>query len=225
MKALAPEELLGPLNDIEMKYAPKTLYVEGDISLLKKSPRIAVIGTRHPSELGKKRTAKLTKALVQNSCIIISGLAEGVDTIAHLTAIESGGRTIAVLGTPLDRFFPAKNKMLQHTIMEKHLAVSQFPSNYPIQPKNFPMRNRIMALIADASVIIEASDKSGTLSQGWETLRLGRALYIMKSVCEDNSLNWPRKMIDYGAIPLFDTESLIYDLPLVRDDVTLNVAI
>jgi DNA processing protein len=217
MKALTPEELLGPLNDIEIKYAPKTLYVEGDTSLLKTSPRVAVIGTRRPSEKGKARAVRLTRLLVQNGSIVVSGLAEGIDSIAHRTAIENGGKTIAVLGTALDQVYPAKNRGLQQEIMQKHLAITQFPSGWPIQRKNFPIRNRTMALVVNASIIIEAGDGSGTLHQGWEMLRLGKALYILKSVCEDPSLSWPRKMIDYGAILLSDSETLLADLPSSHD--------
>jgi len=225
MKALTPEELLGPLNDVEIKYAPRILYIEGDTSLLKTSPRVAVIGTRRPSVKGRMRAVRLTRLLVQNDSIIVSGIAEGIDTIAHRTAIEYSGRTIAVLGTALDQVYPAKNRSLQQEIMQKHLAITQFPSGWHIQRKNFPMRNRTMALIVDASIIIEAGEGSGTLSQGWEMLRLGKALYILKSVCEDLSLSWPRKMIDYGAIPLSDPEILLNDLPSSHDQDMFNVAL
>jgi DNA processing protein len=223
MIALSPEELLGPLNDVEIKYAPKMLYVEGDASLLKVSPRVAVIGTRHPTELGKRRAARLSRLLIKNSSIIVSGLAEGIDTIAHCTAMENGGRTIAVLGTNLDQVYPKKNAKLQHEIMDRHLAISQFPPGWPIQRMNFPMRNRTMALIVDASIIVEAGNGSGTLSQGWEMLRLGKALYILKSICDDPSLSWPRKMLDYGAILLTEPETLIADLPTPDDQNMLHV--
>jgi DNA processing protein len=213
MKEATPEELLGPLNDVEVNYAPKMLFYAGDKSLLRSSPRVAVIGTRHPTDQGKARAAKLAKLLVQSSYTVVSGLAEGIDSVAHRKAIENNGRTIAVLGTPLDQVFPARNRALQQEIMKNHLAISQFPSGWPIQRKNFPMRNRTMALIVDASVIIEAGEGSGTLSQGWEMLRLGKALYILKSILEDRSLSWAKKMLDYGAIPLSNPESFISDLP------------
>jgi len=214
MKIYTPEELLGPLNDIEAKNAPKELFVAGDVSLLKGPPRVAVIGTRRPTKMGASRAARLTRALVESGAIVVSGLAEGIDTIAHRTAIEKGGRTIAVLGTPLDRVYPKKNYDLQQEIMQNHLAISQFPTRYPIQPKNFPMRNRIMALISHASVIVEAGEGSGTHSQGWETLRLGKPLLILQSVVNNRSLNWPRKMIEYGAIPLAEPDMLLENLPI-----------
>ena len=109
------------------------------------------------------------------------------------------GRTIAVLGTPLDQVYPKKNAALQHRIMKEHLVISQYPPGYPVQPKNFPLRNRTMALLSDATVIIEASDTSGSLHQGWEALRLGRHLFIAKAVVDDPDLTWPAKMMHYGA--------------------------
>jgi len=83
--------------------------------------------------------------------------------------------------------------------MREQLVVSQFPSGQRVQPKNFPMRNRTMALLSDATVIIEAGEKSGTLHQGWEALRLGRLLFLLESVVENASLSWPSEMIRYGA--------------------------
>ena len=83
--------------------------------------------------------------------------------------------------------------------MREELVISQFPSGSPVQPKNFPIRNRTMALISDATVIVEAGEKSGTLHQGWEALRLGRLLLLMESVATNSELSWPAEMIRYGA--------------------------
>jgi len=187
------------LSEIEKKHAPEKLFMEGDSSLLTDGRRVSVVGSRRLSDDGFKRTEIITKALVERNITVVSGLAEGVDTAAHNAAINFGGRTIAVLGTPLDKAYPAKNKDLLELIKEKHLAISQFPENYPSQKKNFPMRNRTMALISDATIIIEASEKSGTRHQGWEALRLGRLVLLMQNVAEDSSLTWPKEMIRYGA--------------------------
>lgn len=119
---------------------------------------------------------------MKRQAVVVSGLAEGIDTAAHRAAIDAGGKTIAVLGTPLDKSYPRSNAELQRTLMEEHAVLSQFPVGYPTQPKNFPMRNATMALIVCASVIVEAGESSGALSQGSETLRLGRMLFIMESV-------------------------------------------
>jgi DNA processing protein len=199
IREYTPEQLLGALNEVERKNAPQTLYTAGDIALLRNGPRVSVVGSRKASEEGVRRARALTKALVSRHAVVVSGLAEGIDTVAHETAIELGGKTAAVLGTPLDEVFPAKNRKLQEQIMADYLAVSQFASGYPTEKGNFPMRNRTMALLSDATVIVEAGEKSGTLHQGWEALRLGRLLFLMESVATNPALTWPAEMIRFGA--------------------------
>src|SRR5712691_6096633 len=196
---LTPEELLGPLNDVEKKYAPARLHVAGEPRWPLPRPRVAIVGSRMASLEGLETAAGIAKALAKKGVIVVSGLADGIDTAAHTGAIENGGRTIAVLGTPLDRAYPAKNYRLQETIMRDHWAISQFPTGYPTRPKDFVLRNRSVALISNASVIVEAGDSSGSLAQGWEALRLGRPLYLWKSIMENRSLVWPKEMMKYGA--------------------------
>jgi DNA processing protein len=210
------EELIGPLNDIEKKYAPKELHVTGRLSIPLPSPRVAVIGSRKASPEGLKAAGDISGTLARHNVTVVSGLAEGIDTSAHTAAIEEGGCTIAVLGTPLDRVYPRKNLQLQETIMRQHLLISQFPSGYPIQPKNFVLRNRTMALISDASIIVEAGDNSGSLHQGWEVLRLGRPLFIWTTIIRDSSLKWPAKMLTYGATELTDPKEVLEVLPSGR---------
>lgn len=187
------------LNHIERKNAPETLYCEGDISLLTSGVRVSIVGSRKASEFGIRRATIITKELVKAGVIVVSGLAEGIDTVAHTTAIREGGRTIAVLGTPLDKTFPAKNKDLLTEIKRNHLAISQFKEGFSTGRASFPQRNRTMALISDATIIVEASDKSGTRHQGWEALRLGRTVYIMQNVIDDPSVTWTEEMLQYGA--------------------------
>jgi DNA processing protein len=196
---MTSEELLGSLNEVERKNAPARLFVAGDVNLVRRGPRVSVVGSRKASEDALRRTHSLVRALVEHGMVVVSGLAEGVDTAAHQTALARGGRTIAVLGTPLDQFYPARNRALQERLMREELVISQFPSGATVQPKNFPIRNRTMALLCDATVIVDATEKSGTLHQGWEALRLGRLLLLMESVAADAELSWPKEMIRYGA--------------------------
>jgi DNA processing protein len=192
-----PEHLLGrPLVGPEAKYAAMRLYVVGRIPIPLPAPRIAVVGTRKPSSEGIELTKRLVEELVKEKVIVVSGLARGIDTVAHTTAIERGGRTIAVLGTPLNVFYPPENKALQLHIMREHMVISQFPLGSPVSKRNFPMRNRTMALISDATVIIEAGEQSGTIYQGWECLRLGRPFLIHASL---KDLTWVRRMTEHGA--------------------------
>ena len=213
INSYSPEELLGPLNDVEKKYAPKKLYAVGDMPVPLPGPRSAIIGSREASQEGLRATGNIARTLVRNGVVVVSGLARGIDTSAHKAAIEEGGQTIAVLGTPLDQVYPKENYQLQDVIMRHHLAVSQFPVGHPTQPKNFVIRNRTMALISDASIIVEAGNSSGSLHQGWEALRLGRPLFIWKSIMSDASLDWPEKMIEYGAMELAEPEEVLDFLP------------
>jgi DNA processing protein len=187
------------LTEIEKKNSPKELFFKGDFSLLEYGRRVSVVGSRNVSDMGIKRTRFISNFLVDSQITVVSGLAEGVDTTAHNSAIERGGKTIAVIGTPLGQYFPVKNKKLQDQIAEEYLLISQFPENYSVTPKNFPIRNRTMALISDATIIIEASEKSGTKHQGWEALRLGRELFIMENVIKENNISWAKEMLNYGA--------------------------
>lgn len=210
---VSPEDVLGPLNDLERLNAPKQLFLAGNAELLRRRPKVSIVGSRKATPEGLRRAAKLARILAENGVVVVSGLAEGIDTAAHRAAMDAGGSTIAVIGTPLNKVYPPQNADLQREIAERHLVVSQFPIGYPTYPGCFPMRNRTMALIVDASVIVEAGDTSGSLSQGWEALRLARALFFMKSVEESKTLAWPKKMIGYGAQVLDDPEELLDALP------------
>ena len=213
ISTLTPAELLGPLNDVERRYAPSRLYVAGDYTLPLPRPRVAIVGSRKPSQEGLRTTSAIAKTLVKSGATVVSGLAAGIDAEAHWTTIKEGGHTVAVLGTPLDRVYPAQNAQLQETIMREHCAVSQFELGQPIQGKNFVIRNRTMALISDSSIIIEGTEDSGSRHHGWEALRLGRPVYLWHSLLKDRSLKWPKKLLDYGAIELTEPNAVLENLP------------
>jgi DNA processing protein len=196
---LTPDDLLGPLNDVEAKFAPKRLFAVGDTGMLRRAARVSIVGARKATEDGLRRARKLARLLSGRGVVVVSGLAEGIDTAAHTATVGVGGRTAAVLGTPLDKSYPRQNADLQRRLMAEQLVLSQFPIGTPVHRGNFPTRNRVMALISDATVIIEAGETSGSLSQGWEALRLGRPLFIAQSIVESPSLSWPAKMLGYGA--------------------------
>lgn len=212
------QDMLGPLNRVEEKHAPEVLYLEGDEDLLQNGVRVCIIGTRKPSARGLENARQFAEFLVRNGVTVVSGLAMGIDTEAHRTAIASGGRTIAVLGTPLEKVNPPSNAELQWEIGERHLLVSQFASGMKVFPTNFPQRNRTMALLSNATIIVEAGETSGTLHQGFEALRLGRPLFILNDVVANPKLTWPKKMLDYGAaaigLPAEDDSALYEALPL-----------
>ncbi len=171
------------------------VFYSGDLTLLK-AKCISVIGARSVSSDGALRANRIARELAVAGVVVTSGLAKGVDTIAHSAAIEAGGKTMSVIGTPLDKAYPAENADLQRTIYERHLLISQFHPGQRTFQSDFPKRNRLMAALSDGSVIVEASDTSGTLHQAAECIRLGRWLFLMKSVVENSALSWPARFLD-----------------------------
>lgn len=202
-----PERLRQATHPVEL------LYYQGNWDLVH-TRSVAVVGTRDPSPEGRARTRKLVKALVSDGFTIISGLARGVDTEAHQAAIEAGGRTIAVLGTPLDSTYPPENAELQSMIAREHLVVSQVPiERYAAQnPRTnrffFPERNKTMSALSEATIIVEAGETSGTLVQAREALKQGRSLFILNSAFDDKRLTWPARFEKLGAIRVRDYEDV-----------------
>lgn len=203
------------LSNEEALAIPGELYLAGDKSLLNADvPKVAVIGTRNPTEHGKARTRRLVRELVEHGVCIVSGLAAGIDTIAHETAIHYGGRTIAVVGLPLDKVYPKQNARLQEFIAEKHLLVSQFSPGMRTHSSFFVQRNRTMAILAHGTVVIEAGDSSGTLSQAAETIRYGKPLFILRSALERTDLNWPQSFVNRGAVVLDASSQVLENVSL-----------
>lgn len=186
------------------------LYYVGDLSLLQ-SPCVAVVGTREVSPEGSQRARRIARELAGSGIIVVSGLAAGVDTAAHTSAINAKGRTVAVIGTPLNKAYPTQNRELQEQIYRDHLLVSQFEVGSHVYQSNFPRRNKVMAALCDATVIVEASDTSGTLHQAAECVRLGRWLFILKSVVENAALKWPAKFLHHDKVRVLDSTSQIID--------------
>lgn len=197
------------VDTTELLKLPAVLYCAGDVDLLHARRRVAIVGTRTPSEAGEKRTRRLARELVAAGVVVVSGLAKGVDFAAHSSAMEHGGKTIAVIGTPLDKAYPAEHSELQMRIYREHLLVSQFANGTRVFQSNFLQRNRTMARIAHCSVIIEAGETSGSHSQARETIALGRPLFLLRSVVENKALKWPAEFLAKGAKVLDRTEQIL----------------
>ena len=187
------------------------------------SRSVAVVGTRKPTPEGLARTRSLVKSLVADDFTIASGLASGIDTMAHETAIACGGRTMAVIGTPLSRCYPAENEQLQRTIGADHLVVSQVPvKRYESQSFRgnrlfFPERNATMSALTEATVIVEAGETSGTLIQANAALEQGRKLFILEN-CFDQGLRWPERLAAKGAMRVRDYGEIAEQLADAPDE-------
>ncbi len=189
----------------DARYPVEMLYYQGAWELTE-SRAIAVVGSRKASPDGLKRTQQIARALVKKDFTVVAGLAEGIDTAAHVTALAEGGRTIAVLGTPLSSVYPAANRELQQQIAREQLVISQVPVlRYERQapPQNrlfFPERNVTMSALTEATVIVEASETSGTLTQARAALHQGRKLFILDSCFLRADITWPARFEAEGAI-------------------------
>lgn len=166
------------------------VYYAGDLAVLE-TPSVSIVGTREASEAGLLRAARLARELAAAGIAVVSGLARGIDTAALTSAMTHHGRVAAVIGTSLRKAYPAENAALQERIWREHVLLTPFAEGDAVYRSNFPKRNRVMAAVSDATVIVEASDTSGTLHQAAECQRLGRWLFIARSVAEDRSLTWP----------------------------------
>lgn len=201
---LKVEDLIGPLSEAERKYAPERLWIGGDASIFESGALVSVVGSRSASSEGIRRARRLARELVEREIVVMSGLARGIDTVAHETAMDCGGRTVAVLATSLDQAAPPGNSMLQQRIIRDHLAVTQFPPGSPIRKMNFTIRNRTMALLSGATIIVEAGPNSGTRHQGREALRLGRPLFFLESAVTPADIRWIGRLVTQGAAMLND---------------------
>lgn len=186
------------------------VYYAGNLALLDR-PSVSIVGTRDVSDDGAARARRVARELIAAGIVVVSGLAKGVDTAALTSAIESGGSVVAVIGTPLDKAYPAENARLQEQIYDEHLLLAPFRVGERTFKGNFPKRNRIMAAISDATVIVEASDTSGTLHQAAECGRLGRWLFIMKSILDDDRVSWPHKFIGKPKVSVLNSTQDIID--------------
>lgn len=189
----------------EARYPLELFYYKGSIDFLE-YPCVSVVGSRKCSDEGLINTKQLVMNLAEAGYAIVSGLALGVDTAALATAIASKGKVIGVIGTPIDQYYPKENKGLQDQIAEKHLLISQVPFyRYEKEPfKNkrlyFPQRNETMSALSSATIIVEASDTSGTLTQARAALSQGRKLFILNSCFENKNISWPHHFEEKGAI-------------------------
>lgn len=187
-----PSQQVGITNGLLLRFPQ--IHSAGDLSLLR-LPRVAIVGARKASVEGRRRAAQLARDCARAGVVVVSGLAEGIDYSAHTAAIEHGGKTIAVIGTPLDKVYPARHAALQRQIYRDHLLLSPFTWGEKFVPANFPERNRIMARISLATVIIEASDTSGSLHQALESVHVGRPVFIAAGMLGNPKLTWPNRFL------------------------------
>lgn len=182
----------------EIAQPPWVIYALGDLDLLQQYS-FAIVGTRNPTNYGKMVTEKLAKELAELGFVIISGLARGVDTIAHEGAINNNGKTVAVLGSGIDIIYPKENKKIYHSIVEKGLVLSEYPPGTEPRPGLFPQRNRIISGLTLGTLVIEASQKSGSLITAQHALEQSREVFAIPGPITSKQSIGSNSLIKQGA--------------------------
>ena len=189
-------------SNLRMIYQhPPVLFMRGTADE-RDATSVAVVGTRQPTPRGIDQARQLAAGLAANDIPVISGLAAGIDTAAHTAALTAGGRTVAVIGTGIDRVYPPQNADLQEEIVAKGLVISQFLPGAPPTKASFPMRNAVMSGYALATVVVEAADRSGSRVQARLALQHGRHVFLMRSLLEHR---WARDYAERPGVTVVET--------------------
>lgn len=191
---------------LETPSPPPVLYYQGEVDLqenLGQKPLVGIVGTRQPSEYGIRWTRKISTALAKSGFTVVSGMAEGIDTETHSATIKAGGRTLAVLGTGVDVIYPHKNRDLYKQILGAGLVLSEYPTKTPPDRKHFPRRNRIIAGLSRAILVMEAPLKSGALITATYANDFGRDIYALPGRLDDYPSQGCLKLLSQGASIIF----------------------
>ncbi len=189
---------------------PRVLYLKGNSNLLYENNNIAIVGTRHPTNYGKTVTELFSSELTKNNFNIVSGMADGVDTIAHTNCLKNGGKTIAVLAGGLYHIYPALNKKLSEEVEKEGLLLTDKAPDYVAKPYDFPKRNRIIAGISEGVLITEASSKSGTMHTKEYAINYGKELFVVPGNITSEKSNGCNKLIkDIHSIMVTEVDDIL----------------
>jgi DNA processing protein len=196
-----------PANLRMIHQRPPVLFLRGTADE-RDAMSVAVVGTRQATPQGLDQAKGLAAGLAARGIPVISGLAAGIDTAAHTTALAAGGRTVAVIGTGIDRAYPAQNAAVQEEIAAKGLLISQFLPGAPPTKTSFPMRNAVMSGYALATVVIEAAYQSGARMQARLALQHGRHVFLMRSLLQHD---WARGYAERPGVTIVDNAEHVFN--------------
>jgi DNA processing protein len=190
---------------LEIPNPPPVLYYRGTVDTKENqgiTPTVAIVGTRAPSEYGRRWTRRFSAALAKSGFTVVSGLAAGIDTEAHTSCLDTGGRTLAIFGTGVDVVYPRQNERLCDRVLQQGLAISEYPAGTQPNKTNFPRRNRIIAGLSRATIVIEAPRKSGALITAYEANDFGRDVYVLTGRLDDELSFGCLELVSKGAHPI-----------------------
>lgn len=194
----------------QIAWVPERLYFEGDISLLNGGKNIAVVGTRRMSEYGRSVTEQFVRELVGDGWVIVSGLARGVDRVAHETCLNGGGRTIAVLAHGLDMTYPSEHTELRKRIVQSSgLIISEHKDGVSLTKQNLAVRNRIVVAISECVLVTESPKSSGTKITVRFAADQGKDVYIIPGPINDPTYEGSVELMRDGCIPVSSTKDIM----------------
>jgi DNA processing protein len=197
-----------PANLRDIDDAPEKIYVKGEI-LPSDKKAVAIIGSRHMTDYGKKVAWDFSLELAKRGVTIVSGMARGIDSIAHKAALYAGGRTIAVLGSGIDVIYPPENRTLVQSISKSGVVITEFPPGMKPFAKNFLQRNRIISGLSLGILVVEGAKRSGTLSTtGWAANQ-GREVFAIPGRIDSEMSYLPNYLIDNGATIAKDPSDIV----------------
>lgn len=199
----------------EIPSPPPLLYYQGKVDRLENEGKIfaiAIVGTRYPTDHGQRWTQRLAQALSQRGFTIVSGMAAGIDAVAHQAALRAGGRTLAVLGTGIDHIYPPNHRTLYENIQQQGLLLSEYPAGTLPNRVNFPARNRIIAGLTRATLVLEAPEKSGALITARYANDFNRDVYTLPNSPDIPQAKGCLRLLTQGATPILDSEELLEQL-------------
>ena len=219
--ALAPSDPRYPSRLGEIVDAPPLLYVKG-AWLPEDEWGVAVVGTRRATAYGRQAAGELARGLAANSVTIISGLARGIDTIAHHAAIETGGRTVAVIANGLDTVYPPENARLSEQIAEHGAVITDYPLGTKPRAEFFPRRNRIMSLGALGTLVVEGDHTSGAMITARFALEQGREVFVVPGSIFSPQSRGPHSLLRDGATPVASAAEVLEALNLTMVGVQMD---
>jgi len=198
MTALPCDDPRYPYRLKEIYDHPPVLYVRGNITVLDQ-PCLAVVGTRRPTIYGRQATEEIVSDLAASNIVIVSGLARGIDSIAHRAALDAGGKTIAVFASGLDIVYPGENVKLAQAIKEQGALVSEHPPGTRPRAENFPLRNRIMSGLSLGVLVVEAGERSGALITAHQAVEQNREVFAIPGSIFSPASRGTNRLIQEGA--------------------------
>lgn len=201
-----------PIRLTELKDMPIALYYKGSLAITMEPHTLGVVGSRRPTFYGVMETEEFVSELTSRGIVIVSGMAYGIDSKAHRAAIDSGGKTIAVLGGGVDICYPQVNIDLYQEISENHLLISEYEPGTAHVSKNFPMRNRIISGLSDGLLLVEAALRSGTLITADYALEQGKSIYGIPGRASDVMSRGVNSIIKQGAALVDSPSDIIKDI-------------